>query len=231
MELIKFKSHEHYLRAQRRTLNRRGYGPYFSLENINDTCDWFDAALIREQYPGTHIQWPREPRHPQFGLCHGARCGRESDAFLARYPTATILGTDIEPKSGKTAQIETKTKVVQYDFMTVNSEWIGKADFVYSNSFDHVSDPIKALNIWLDQLTPAGFLFLHWFPQSIPVKDGDCFGAHLDEYMGLVEEVGQVVDLIFSYGTGRRGSGMSVIVVGKKEKRPSLRKLRRQKGK
>lgn len=90
-----------------------------------------------------------------FGLCHGVRRGREQAWFRSALPGAPeVIGTDIS---------ETATQfpdTVQWDFHEPNPAWVGRADFVYSNSWDHAYDPGKALRAWVQSLKPGGVLLL-----------------------------------------------------------------------
>lgn len=199
MHLDTYDDYQKYLDAQLKKVKRRGFGPFFCQETIDSICDWMNARGLS----------------PKAGLCHGARCGRECDAFLKHFPAATVIGTDIKPKSGRTANVKTISQVVHHDFMQINADWVHRHDFVYTNSFDHVYDPVAALNVWLDQLTDDGHLFVQW--QMGDVK-GDGFGAHLDEYMALFHQTGELIDLIYSYATrGHRGKGINVILVTKRK--------------
>jgi hypothetical protein len=204
MELHAFKSYAHYIKAQKRTLHRRGIGPYFSVENIDDICNWLKAHKARVRR----------------GICHGARCGREADQFLIHFPKMLMFGTDIVPKSGKASRYKTKCDVIQHDFMNPVKRWENKFDVLYSNSLDHAYDPVACLETWFGQLKPErGHMFIHWNTSDRGTGGGgDCFGAHLDEYIDLLNDQGQVVDLIYSMGTGRRCWGPSIILVAKRGK-------------
>ncbi|WP_198008065.1 class I SAM-dependent methyltransferase [Rhodobacter ferrooxidans] len=89
-----------------------------------------------------------------FGLCHGVRRGKEQAWFRRVLKGAEVIGTDIS---------ETATQfpnTVQWDFHEPNPAWAGKADFVYSNSWDHAYDPGKAFRAWVESLKPGGVLLL-----------------------------------------------------------------------
>lgn len=90
-----------------------------------------------------------------FGLCHGVRRGKEQAWFRRALPGAPeVIGTDIS---------ETATQfpfTVQWDFHEPNPDWAGRADFVYSNAWDHAYDPGKAFRAWVDCLKPGGVLLL-----------------------------------------------------------------------
>lgn len=120
-----------------------------------------------------------------FGLCHGTRRGREQKWFrkhLAGRPE--ILGTEISDTAGAFAN------TVQWDFHDANPEWMGRADLIYSNSWDHAFDLEKALSVWIDTLSPGGLLFLdHCKGQEPHAANAlDPVGAEYDvlkTYIGL----------------------------------------------
>ena len=109
-----------------------------------------------------------------FGLCHGVRRGREQGWFRRKLAgAANVIGTDIS---------ETATDfphTLQWDFHQVNPEWSGKADFVYSNSWDHAYDPHKAIAAWVDALRPGGMVLLDHTHGHLPKSASalDPFGA------------------------------------------------------
>ncbi|MBK6621188.1 MAG: hypothetical protein IPG32_10020 [Saprospirales bacterium] len=46
-----------------------------------------------------------------------------------------VIGTEISDSASKFSH------TIEWDFHEVKPEWIGRADFIYSNSFDHSYDP------------------------------------------------------------------------------------------
>jgi SAM-dependent methyltransferase len=108
-----------------------------------------------------------------FGLCHGVRRGKEQAWFRRKLGNANIIGTDIS---------ETATEfpnTVQWDFHDDNPDWQGRADFVYSNSWDHAYDPGKAFLAWAKCLKPGGWLFIDHTRGHMPKSSNvlDPFGA------------------------------------------------------
>ncbi len=90
-----------------------------------------------------------------FGLCHGTRRGLEQAWFHAHLKGAPdVIGTEI---SDTADQFE---NTVQWDFHDENPDWTGRADFVYSNSWDHALEPERAFSAWAKQLKPGGVLLL-----------------------------------------------------------------------
>jgi len=116
-----------------------------------------------------------------FGLCHGTRNGFEQK-YLASEMNVDVIGTDISPTA---AQFP---RSVVWDFHDVNQEWVGKCDFIYSNSLDHSWNPKLALSTWLDQLKPGGLLFLeHSRDHSAEhTSETDPFGVSLHYLLYLL---------------------------------------------
>ncbi len=113
--------------------------------------------------------------NPSFGICHGTRQGFEQKWFSERL-NCPVIGTEIS---------ETATQfpnTVQWDFHEINPEWSKKADFVYSNSFDHSYDPEKALTAWMETLTPHGVCIIEHSKYHNPdaANELDPFGARLE---------------------------------------------------
>jgi len=87
------------------------------------------------------------------GLCHGSRNGFEQQ-YLADALGEVVLGTDISDTA-----LDFPNSV-QWDFHDVNKEWIGKFNFIYTNSLDQSWQPEIALKVWVDQLRDGGLLFI-----------------------------------------------------------------------
>jgi hypothetical protein len=107
------------------------------------------------------------------GICHGARNGYEVGWFRKRLGSE-VIGTDIS---------ETATEfpdMVVHDFHERREDWVGRFDFVYTNSLDQAFDPAKALAAWSDQLTPNGCIYVEHTMQHAPqgASEMDPFGAH-----------------------------------------------------
>ena len=91
----------------------------------------------------------------RFGLCHGTRRGQEQAWFAQHLSGAPkVLGTEISDTASQFPN------TVQWDFHDVNPDWDGRADFVYSNSWDHAFDPARAFGAWMQSLRPGGWLML-----------------------------------------------------------------------
>ena len=131
----------------------------------------------------------------EFGLCHGTRAGREQKWFRRKLPgTPEVIGTEIS---------DTATDfplTVQWDFHEENPEWEGRADFVYSNSWDHAYDPGKAFRAWAKSLKPGGLILLDHTAGQAPEATNalDPFGATWGALQRiLVQELDGMGELLF----------------------------------
>ena len=88
------------------------------------------------------------------GLCHGSRNGFEQRVLNQIIPNSNIIGTDI---SDTATNFE---NTIQWDFHDENLEWLGKFDFVYSNSLDQSWKPRLALCTWLNQIKIGGIVII-----------------------------------------------------------------------
>jgi hypothetical protein len=175
MKLTDFKSYERYRDIQKKSDRRKSRRPGVKRHEVKKISNWL-----------------KEVGSVKFAICHGARYGHEIDWFKQHFEQADIVGTDLFPKE--------HSKVLEWDFHKQRDEWIGRADFVYSNSLDHSYDPVACLAVWFDQLKDTGRMFLLWHPCQIGTHRGDCFGAHFHEYVELLSDVGRVEDVLYHGG-------------------------------
>jgi hypothetical protein len=95
-----------------------------------------------------------------FVLCHGTRNAAEQRFFQAALTKpATILGTEISDTASQFPM------TIEWDFHEVKPEWVGAADVIYSNSWDHSYDPHKLFSAWLSCLRLRGVMVLEWTHQ------------------------------------------------------------------
>ena len=131
-----------------------------------------------------------------FGLCHGVRRGKEQAWFRKKLAGANVIGTDI---SETATQFE---NTVQWDFHDDNPDWQDKADFVYSNSWDHAYDPGKAFAAWAKCLKPGGWLLIDHTRGHMPKSSNmlDPFGATREAVMRILTDscgaLGSVSDVL-----------------------------------
>ena len=143
-------------------------------------------------------------------LCHGTRNGSEIKFFKHAYKDMfganIIIGTEIS---------ETATQfpdTYQHDFHEVKDEWVGKFDIIYSNSFDHSYDPVKALDTWTKQLKPTGVLVVELMRGVNNVSsEMDPLSLSIPEYKELVREYGHLPIREFEIGLGTFKAGVVIM--------------------
>ena len=193
MELTTFPSDRYYIKAQRRQRKRKSDLPAYTDREISAIAR-YQSGLISRDSPKVLL-----------GICHGARGGREADRLLAYLPgNVEMVSTDLFPELGK---------VIEWDFSQPKEGWKDHFHFVYSNSLDHARHPMDTLRVWFSQLikSEVGRLYIQWTTCHKGVHGGDCFGATLDEYISLIDEAGEVVDLLYC------GDGLTVIVAKRRD--------------
>ncbi len=165
MKLKTYFSYDEYV-ADQIHLNRNKEDKVFIIEKeVVQICDYIEK----------HID------NPDFGICHGVRNGHEV-AVLRERLGINVIGTEIAPTAHK------YPNVLQWDFHEVKPEWVGSADFIYSNSLDHSNNPTLCVQSWLKCLKDTGVLIICWSTaHNGPAVNGDCFSATLEEYVGLFE--------------------------------------------
>ena len=125
-------------------------------------------------------------KQPEFGICHGTRNGAEQEWFR-KYLDCDVIGTEISDNA------EQFPHTIQWDFHETKPEWIGKADFIYSNAFDHSYDPERCLNAWMSCLRNGGICIIEHTPSHEHSSELDPFGVHIS----------QLPYLILTWGAGR----------------------------
>jgi hypothetical protein len=158
------------------------------------------AQFVKKGHIFFLAEWMQQQRAGgpsiDFGLCHGVRRGKEQAWFRKKLRGADVIGTDI---STTATQFE---NTVQWDFHDDNPEWQDRADFVYSNSWDHAYDPGKAFAAWAKCLKPGGWLLIDHTKGHMPKSSNvlDPFGATRDAVIRILGEscstLGQVVQVL-----------------------------------
>ncbi len=120
---------------------------------------------------------------PRFGICHGTRRGLEQ-AWFAEYLGCEVIGTEISDTANQFPN------TVQWDFHEKNPDWLGRADFVYSNSWDHSYDPPKMIQAWTETVRPGGLVIFEHSRYHIEINQLDPFGATLEELVVLLVRLG-----------------------------------------
>ena len=137
--------------------NREKLGQIWALEeNIAFLADYLTKRLGRVR----------------FGLCHGTRQGKEQEWFK-KYLGCDVLGTEISDTA------EQFPHTIRWDFHEVKPEWIGAADFVYSNSFDHAYDPERCLDAWMSCVREGGVCVIEHSNVDEFATELDPFGADI----------------------------------------------------
>jgi len=173
MKLIAYGSQQEYEEVQILTNRRK-----------------LDKVFAQQEEVDSVIGYFKNRRGPKFGICHGARNGWEVEQFRKGMPTASVIGTDISLTANNFPHM------VQWDFHNPKIDWLGKADFIYSNSLDHSYCPRLALFVWFLTLNRGGVLFLSHhrrYHSARHASQTDPFGGSLQEYVKLIEEHGKVV--------------------------------------
>lgn len=119
----------------------------------------------------------------RFGLCHGTRRGLEQAWFKAHLTGGpSVLGTEISDTATDFPD------TIQWDFHDRNADWEGRADFVYSNSWDHAFDPARAFAAWVGSLRPGGWLLLDHTREQTPDSANalDPFGVSFERLTAML---------------------------------------------
>ena len=200
-----------------------GFDSLYALHAYKDETGAFDYARYREVQQEANRRkiertWAVEENvaflaryiqgeigAPAFGICHGTRRGNEQ-AWFRKHLDCEVIGTEISDSAGDFPH------TVQWDFHDENPEWLNRADFVYSNSFDHSYDPEKCLNAWVGSLRVGGLCVLeHGEHEHGPrgQNESDPFGAGVAAMAYLIALWGEdrffLKELIDApHGDGRR---------------------------
>jgi hypothetical protein len=166
---------------------------------LNEAGEFDYEAYRRVQTSGNHrklrAQWVDEDSirwlsdliltlivQPKFGLCHGTRQGLEQKWF-AKYLECEVLGTEISDTATQFPN------TIQWDFHDVKPEWLDKADFVYSNSWDHSYDPHKLFPAWMSCVRPGGICILEHSGQHVNVTELDPLGMTVQEMVAFLDHL------------------------------------------
>lgn len=204
MKIYEYKDYEDYLKHQAKH-NEIKFGKivYVGKHTINEICKHKGCEDV------TNI------------LCHGTRSGHEQQFFLEYFEdnklnTPYVIGSEIGPS----ANYEGVSLTVQHDFNKPRSEWVGKFDIVYSNSFDHSIVPIECLNTWKEQLNSTGTIYIEYSQNQNHekrVSESDPLGASYKELEQMIKEAGlNVIDKITRHTKGRIKHNGVVYVLEKK---------------
>jgi hypothetical protein len=160
---------------------------YFKLHKYNSDNEYIAKQIKKTSDKlnrGWHGAWTNEQTisklsnylqksNKKIGICHGVRTGLEVEWFNNYLGSSNVIGTDIDPVASK------KEIVTKWNFQEHNKDWVGKFDFVYSNSHDHSCNPEETLKIWSEQIKQDGFILLdHSRSHGTVYQDKtDCWGV------------------------------------------------------
>lgn len=161
MKIYQYENYEEYVKAQTDTNKEKLTWVYARKSTIKDIC--------------------RDKRDAKFVICHGTRSGAEQQFFKDILKNVEVIGTEISDTATQFPM------TVQHDFTQVKEEWIGKADIVYSNSFDHSIDPETTIQVWANQLNDTGKLYLEYSEAQSIGNYNDPLDATNDEVRTLIE--------------------------------------------
>ena len=173
--LYKYKDYEEYRDIQIHFNKEKIYKVWADKQVLNAVA----ARIKKENFLGGG------------GLCHGSRNGFEQN-HLAEVLGVEVIGTDIS----ETALNFPNT--VQWDFHDVKKEWIGKFNFIYTNSLDQSWQPETALKVWMTQIGIGGLIFVEHTnfhgPQSSNKMDPFCVTPQYFPYL-VADWLGHSVSL------------------------------------
>jgi len=191
--------YEYYKKVQIEGNKKKLDKTWVKKENIKQLADY-----IKKRIPNI-----------QNGICHGTRQGKEQKWFRD-FLDADVIGTEISDTAN---QFE---NTLEWDFHEVKVEWIGKIDFIYSNSFDHSYNPELCLNNWMTCISPNGFCILEHTSGHEKTTELDPFGVDLKSFLFLIyiwsKEKYHVYDIIPASEKGHLNHSFYIIL--KNNKRP-----------
>jgi hypothetical protein len=192
MKQWKYKSYEEYVKSQ-----VDGVYKHPTVKNAYN-YEWFersDITFLKKQVIDPHFL--KLNKIPKFGICHGAKLGKENVEF-EKQTGINFIGTDISIETNN------KMKLLKWDFHKIKEGWINSVDVIYTNALDHAYDPKLCLSQWLRCLTDSGIGILEHTKNDLECTSTDPFGATLQEYCDLVRSAGGEVLGIKKFSTKKR---------------------------
>ena len=179
MKIYKYNNHEDYVKAQEEGVHRHPH------PDVHDSInyEWVqrqDVEFIRDNVIAPYFN--ELGIVPKYGICHGAKLGKENRWF-EEATGMDFIGTDLIVETNE------KMKLIQWDFHEIKEEWKNKFDVIYSNALDHSYSPPLALDRWTSSLSPNGICILEWSENSSEENSNhiDPFGASLQEYKLMIQ--------------------------------------------
>jgi hypothetical protein len=179
MKLLTFSSHDEYKRVQVAANKLKYHNVYAEDPELRRIAAHFGA----------------HSRNARTGLCHGVRNGYEVRMLRRLLPGVDITGTDISDTAA------TIPNCIVWDMHDVKPEWVGRTDFMYSNSWDHSHSPEAMFERWSECLSDHGLLYLPY--TELQSERGvtertkiDVFGCSADELLGVLRRSFKVEDVL-----------------------------------
>jgi hypothetical protein len=175
MRVFEHKDYNHYYQAQLKKYYRKKKNVWVTKEEI--------IMIVK------HIK--KHLGNVESGICHGTRTGWEIQQFKKRLK-CDVIGTEIAPND--------IPDTIEWDFHNIKDEWLGKFDFIYSNSFDHSNKPKYCIGQWMTCLKPRGICYVTWMASLLKNPDpADCLFAELKEFRKMFNKNFVVVDEFKKY--------------------------------
>jgi len=170
-----WENYDEYVDAQTNTNKRKLERVWISEREIDSIVEWIKNSDMEVES----------------GVCHGVRNGFEVERFR-NLLEADIIGTEISETASRFAN------VLQWDFHDIKEGWVGKFDFIYSNSIDHSYDFRYCLNQWMRTLKKGGACFIEWSygctDAYFALNSADCLSIEKEELENLLNERNRVID-------------------------------------
>ena len=169
MKLLTFTSYDEYKQVQVAANKLKYHNVYAEDPELRRIASHFKSRVPRARA----------------GLCHGVRNGYEVQALRRLLPGIDIVGTDISDT------VATVPNCIVWDMHETKPEWLGRIDFMYSNSWDHTYAPETMFARWSDCLSETGRLYLPYteLQSERGVTDStkiDVFGCSIDELLAIL---------------------------------------------
>jgi hypothetical protein len=191
MKIWKYDSYEEYVKSQVDGI----YNHPTVKDNYN--YEWYescDIIFLRDNVINPHFL--KCGKTPKFGICHGAKLGKENIEF-EKQTGVSFIGTDISIETNP------KMKLIEWDFHEIKDEWINAVDIIYSNALDHSYDPKLCLKRWIKCLSDVGIGIIEHSNNDLKSTSTDPFGATIEEYCELIGYCGGKIINIHKF-SGKR---------------------------
>src|SRR5688500_6954918 len=179
MKLLTFQDYDEYKRVQIAANKLKYHNVYAEDPELRRIASHFAARV----------------GNARTGLCHGVRNGYEVKMLRRLLPGIDIVGTDIAETAA------TVPNCIVWDMHETKPEWVGRTDFMYSNSWDHTYDPEMMFARWSTCLSDNGRLYLPY--TELQSERGvtertkiDLFGCSIDELLTILQKSFAIKDIL-----------------------------------